>query len=190
MKQLQQDIVSFNQLYRDFEKRFVRFADSYVRDISVAEDITIESMMYYWENRTSLETDTNAPAYILTVIKCKCLNHLRHQRVCEEYSEQAQAYYEWELNTRINTLEACEPYELLTDEIQELVNKALSEMPEKTRKIFMLSRYENKTYKEIALLMDISDKGVDFHIQKALKILRCYLKDYFPLFLYIFLKSH
>ena len=126
MKQPQQDIVSFNKLYRDFEKRFVRFADSYVRDISVAEDITIESMMYYWENRTSLETDTNVPAYILTIIKNKCLNHLRHQRICEEYSEQAQAYYEWELNTRIATLQACEPYcSLLTAEIQELVQQAL-----------------------------------------------------------------
>lgn len=187
MKKLQPDIVSFNQLYRDFEKRFMRFANSYVKDESVAEDITIDSMLYYWENRDSLNDETNVPAYILTTIKSKCLNYLRHERICENYSEQAKAYYEWELNTRINTLEACEPYELLTNEIQELVDKALNEMPEKTRKVFTLNRYEDKTYKEIALLMGISDKGVDFHIQKALKLLRKHLKDYFPLFLYYFL---
>lgn len=190
MKPLQPNIASFNQLYRDFEKRFVRFAHSYVKDWSVAEDITMDAMLYYWENRSSLTDETHVPAYILTVIKNKCLNYLRHERICNEYSEQTQAYYEWELNTRITSLEACEPYELLTHEIQELVNRTLDEMPEKTRKVFMLSRYEDKTYKEIAELLGITDKGVDFHMQKALKLLRKPLKDYFPLFLYFFLKSH
>ena len=50
----------------------------------------------------------------------------------------------------------------------------------------MLSRYENKSYKEIAVLMNITPKGVDFHINKALKMLQTNLKDYFPLFLYFF----
>lgn len=52
-------------------------------------------------------------------------------------------------------------------------------MPEKTRTIFMLSRYENKSYKEIAVLMNITPKGVDFHINKALKMLQTNLKRLF-----------
>ena len=67
---------------------------------------------------------------------------------------------------------------------------AYADMPEKTRTIFMLSRYENKSYKEIAVLMNITPKGVDFHINKALKMLQTNLKDYFPLFLYFFMKCH
>ena len=55
-------------------------------------------------------------------------------------------------------------------------------MPEKPRTIFMLSRYENKSYKEIAVLMNITPKGVDFHINKALKMLQTNLKDYFHSF--------
>jgi len=190
IKHYKEDITSFNQLYMEFQRRFVRFANTYVRDLTTAEDITIEAMMYYWENRQSLSEDSNIPAYILTIIKNKCLNYLRHQQIHEEYSDKIKDYYELELNTRIATLQACEPYELFISEIQELVQQTLTDMPEKTRTIFMLSRYENKSYKEIAVLMNITPKGVDFHINKALKMLQTNLKDYFPLFLYFFMKCH
>ena len=110
IKHYKEDITSFNQLYKEFQRRFVRFANTYVRDLTTAEDITIEAMMYYWENRQSLSEDSNIPAYILTIIKNKCLNYLRHQQIHEEYSDKIKDYYEWELNTRIATLQACEPY--------------------------------------------------------------------------------
>ena len=66
------DLKAFNQLFTDYQGRFIRFANTYVRDIAVAEDFTIEALMYYWENRHSLEKDSNVPAYILTIIKNKC----------------------------------------------------------------------------------------------------------------------
>lgn len=96
IKHYKEDITSFNQLYKEFQRRFVRFANTYVRDLTTAEDITIEAMMYYWENRQSLSEDSNIPAYILTIIKNKCLNYLRHQQIHEEYSDKIKDYYEWE----------------------------------------------------------------------------------------------
>ena len=126
IKHYKEDITSFNQLYKEFQRRFVRFANTYVRDLTTAEDITIEAMMYYWENRQSLSEDSNIPAYILTIIKNKCLNYLRHQQIHEEYSDKIKDYYEWELNTRIATLQACEPYELFISEIQELVQQRVN----------------------------------------------------------------
>lgn len=47
IKHYKEDITSFNQLYKEFQRRFVRFANTYVRDLTTAEDITIEAMMYY-----------------------------------------------------------------------------------------------------------------------------------------------
>ena len=178
--------LSFNQLYQDYHLQFVRFANTYVRDSIIAEDVTTEAIIYYWENRSKLENESNIAAYILTVIKHKCLNYLRHIQIHEEYSESMRTYSQWELNTRISTLEACEPNELFTIEIQEIVNRTLRELPEQTKKIFLLSRYENKSHKEIAEQFSISTKGVEFHINKALKVLRISLKDYFPLFISLF----
>lgn len=181
---------SFIRLYEAYHPQFVRFANTYVRNRVVAEDVTTEAILYYWENRAGLENEANIPAYILTIIKHKCLNYLRHIQICEEYSESMQNYCRWELNTRISTLEACEPNELFAAEIQEIVNRTLAGLSEQTRNIFIQSRYENKSYKEIAEQFRMSAKGVEFHINKALKALRISLKDYYPLFIYLFYKCN
>ena len=117
------DLKAFNQLFADYQGRFIRFANIYVRDIAVAEDFTIEALMQYWENRNTLKADSNVPAYILTIIKNKCINYLQHIQVREDASEHLKNHAEWELNTRISTLEACNPEELFTAEAQEIVNK-------------------------------------------------------------------
>ena len=74
IKHYKEDITSFNQLYKEFQRRFVRFANTYVREITTAEDITIEAMMYYWENKKRLPSDIKILAYVLTVLKHKCID--------------------------------------------------------------------------------------------------------------------
>ena len=80
-----EETTSFNQLYKDYQTSFVNFAYTYVRDWNVAEDITAEAIIYYWENRNSLSGVANIPAYILTAIKHRSLNYLRHLQIHEEY---------------------------------------------------------------------------------------------------------
>ena len=138
------DLKAFNQLFADYQGRFIRFANIYVRDIAVAEDFTIEALMQYWENRNTLKADSNVPAYILTIIKNKCINYLQHIQVREDASEHLKNHAEWELNTRISTLEACNPEELFTAEAQEIVNKTLATLPEQTRRIFIMSRNQRR----------------------------------------------
>lgn len=58
---------------------------------------------------------------------------------------------------------------LFTAEAQEIVNKTLASLPEQTRRIFIMSRYENKPYKEIAETLGMTTKGVEYHIAQALK---------------------
>jgi RNA polymerase sigma-70 factor (ECF subfamily) len=49
-----------------------------------------------------------------------------------------------------------------------------------------MSRYENKSHKEIADLLNMTTKGVEYHINKATKVLRIALKDYLPTTLLLF----
>lgn len=179
------DLKTFNQLFADYQGRFIRFANMYVRDTAVAEDFTIDALMYYWENRHTLEANSNIPAYVLTVIKHKCINYLQHIQVREDVNEQLINHAKWELETRISTLEACNPNELFTVEAQEIVNKTLASLPEQTRRIFIMSRYQNKSHKEIAEQLGITPKGVEYHIARALKRLHTELKDYLQIFIFL-----
>lgn len=175
----------FNQLFSDYQALFIRFAQTYLQEKSLSEDIVIESIMYYWERRHTLSPDSNIPAYILEIIKHKCLNYLRHQQIRDNVSYDMQTHIRQVQQLRIASLEACDPQELFTQEAQELIKKALEEMPEKTREIFIMSRFQDKSYKEIAEAMHLSVKSVEFHISKALKILKVKLKDYLWLLMLI-----
>lgn len=132
-----EDIKELSRLLECYKSRFISFANSYVQEFSVAEDFTMEAFMDYWEMRKMLQPDSNVPAYILTLIKHKCLNHLKRKQLHEDISQRLRTVAEWELNLQISSLEVCEPTELFTAEIKEIVNRTLQQLPEQTRRIFL-----------------------------------------------------
>lgn len=170
----------FNTIFATHRERYIRFAFSYTYNKEVAEDLVTESLMYYWENRERLQDVKDIPLYILVTLKNKCLDYLQHERTWNHIAENLLSDKEWELQMRISSLEACEPETLLSDEVQRLVDQALDKLPEKSRRIFIMSRYEGKNYDTIARESNLSVKSIEFHISKALKIMRKELKDYLP----------
>lgn len=179
--------LEFSKLFIDYRHRFIKFANTYLRDIHLSEDIVMDSFMYYWERRDTLTPDSNVPAYILTVIKHKCLNHLRSRVVREKAEKELTEHNEGILKINIEMLEVFEPQELLSEEIRQQINKAISLLPDRTKDIFLRSKFQNQTYKEIAEDLHTTVKSVEFEISKAMKILRLRLRDYYP-FLLIMLK--
>lgn len=175
------DLNEFNRLFTDNQRSFVRFAYTYIRNEEAAEDVVMEAMMACWEARDRLLSDGNPMAYVLTAIKNRAFNYLHRLQLEGEASAAMSEHAQWELSNRIATLEACDPVELFSDEVQVIIDDTLSRLSSTTRRIFLLSRYEDKSYKEIALLMGMSVKGVEFHVSKALKELRMALKDYWTL---------
>ncbi|WP_347394427.1 sigma-70 family RNA polymerase sigma factor, partial [Parabacteroides leei] len=72
-------------------------------------------------------------------------------------------------------------------ELQELLAKALNKLPEDYRRVFILNRFEDKSYGEIAESMDISTRTVERYKNKAIELLKKDLKDYLPLLIgYLF----
>lgn len=177
-------IRSFNQLYKDYKRRFVRFAFSYVRDLALAEDIVMDALLIYWENKDKLEPNSNVPAYILTIIKNKSLNHLQHLKTKNQTFDKFKEHAKWELDLRIASLQECNPDDLLSEEVQKIVRKTLSELPKQTVEIYLLSRSFNHSHKEISEKLGITTKGVEYHISRALKALRVNLKDYLHLIIF------
>ena len=148
-----------------------------------AEDMTHDALLYYWENRQKLPADTDVLGYILQSVKNKCLNYLKHIQVEIEYSKNRTELHDWEITTRIQTLEDESYGTIFSKDIMKIVMESLSELPEQTRQIFVLNRLDYKSRKEIAAIFGVSQQKVDYHINKANDHLLLKLKDYIPLVL-------
>ena len=156
----------FSRFFQENQEKFLTFAYSYLRDKAEAEDVLMESMIALWENRDRWEEGSNLHAL------------LEHKQIRLRAEEDIDSHSRRELDLRISTLKACEPEQIFNTEIQHIVHKALEQMPQQSRTIFMLSRYQNLPNKQIAEQLNISLKTVEAHITKALRILRLELKDY------------
>ena len=176
--------MNFGMFYNTYHLRFVRYAYYYVNDKQTAEDITHDALLYYWENKQNLSTDTDVLGYILLSVKNKCLNFLKHLQIEADYSRKCSDLYGWEIDTRVQTLENETYSAIFTKDIMRIVMETLSDLPEQTQKIFIMNRLENKTRKEIARILGVSQQKVDYHVNKANDYLLYKLKDYLPLLLF------
>ncbi len=172
------DILEFGELYARYQPRFVVIAQRYVRSADIAEDLVADSFASFWEEREKLPNDVNIPAYILTMVKNRCLNHLsavqRHNRI----EHQIYTTHSRIVEHSVNSLKLCNPDELFADEVVHILERELQRMPELRRVVFQESRFGNKTYAEISQEQGISVRRVTSEIQLALATLRFELKDY------------
>ena len=170
----------FNEIFSNRE-RLIRFASTYVLDRQAAEDLVMDSFLYYLERRDSLKSDENIKAYILVVLKHKCIDYLRNLKASQNAMNKMQEDALWDLNMNIETLEAFDPYMVLEDEYRETIINAIRSLPDKTKRIFLLSREKGMKYNEIADNLGISEKVVEYHMSKAIKTLKLELKDLYIL---------
>ncbi|MCD8073243.1 MAG: RNA polymerase sigma-70 factor [Alistipes sp.] len=174
---------STSELVNIYRRRFVSVALNYVRDEEAAEDIVSDSFLAYWENRDKLPADTNVAGYIMATVKNRCLNWLKQQKVHARIEKNLSDLQQRVLLSGINTLESGDPGHIFDRELQNIIDRQLEAMPELTKRIFLASREENKTHKEIASELKLHPRKVNYELQKALALFRAVLKDYFYLLL-------
>lgn len=175
----------FNLIYERNYRRSFLFVKSYVHDDMVAEDIVIDSLVSYWKTLTSNNAEVSE-ALLLVILKNKSLDYLRSEQVRLSTIENLLESKNRELNMRISTLEACNPNEIFSKEIKLIIQQTLQALPKQTSQIFIMSRFKNMTVKEIAEKTGLTVKGVEYHITKSIKAMRIGLKDYLPLFFFLF----
>lgn len=175
------DIATFNKLFNEHYQKFVYFATGYVKDEAKSQDFVSDAFCTFWEKKDELPDDINAPAYILTIVRNNCLNYLKHEKVKLRAAKELSDHAQWMLDTKINTLEACKPEKIFSEEIKQIVNNTISNLPERTEKIFRMSRFEQLSHREIAKQLGVSTKTIEYHITRTLNELRINLKDFLTL---------
>ncbi len=171
---------SFNAVYTAFYRKSYLYVKSYVHDDMAAEDIASDALIKLWERMKQEAIDPVSP-FLFSILKNRTLDYLKHQAIKQDVHNAMGKALNRELEIRTTSLESSDPNEIFSSEIQQIIGATLQSLPEKTREIFIMSRFGNKSHKEIASLYNISVKGVEYHIMLSVKELKKNLKDYMPL---------
>jgi len=159
---------------------------SYTYDSMVAEDIATDALVALWSKLSKGENIENHLPFLFGVVKNKLLHYYRHKKVEQVHQDETKKNALSDIQLRIDSLNACDPNVLFSKEVTTILNDGLTQMGEGARQVFCLSRYKGLTNKEISQAMGISEKTVEFHMTKALKILKGLLKDYLPIISFFF----
>ena len=178
------DKSSFEQVYRYYYPRLVYFARQYLFDVEASKNIVQDVFTELWDKRTTLRSDTNLNAWLFTVTKNKSLKTISHLKSQQNYDNYIRIRL---LDVNYKSLAEFDTSNLVFEELQSQIQAALEKLPPACRKVFEMSRFEDKKNKEIAEELNLSIKTVEAQISKALRSLKTDLKDYLPLFYILFL---
>lgn len=168
---------AYEEIYNDYFGVIYHLSLQYLHDETVSEEIVQDSFMKLWEIRETLNDQFNVRNFLYTITKNNCLNYLRNQKIALKHMESIK-YLEMQFN--YEALEKLGNY-IEFEELRTMIDQTISTLPDDLRETFLLSRFEELPYKEIAEKQLISIKTVEARITKALRILRRELKDYLPI---------
>lgn len=149
-------------LFRLYFEPLCSHAIRFVYSKQVAEDIVSDVFCGFWDKRIFTRITTSYRAYLFKAVRHRAYNYVKFK-----FSMNAPPVR--------NSAGQCDsdPCEILQyDELYQLMDVTINALPQQCKKVFVLSRMENKRHQEIAEELDISTKAIEAHISKALRILR------------------
>ncbi len=155
----------FDALFNLHYEQMVRTAYALLSDSALAEDKVQEVFIKFWEKRESLNIEKSITTYLKRAVIFHSIDHLRKAKKMEEHITN---HSNVSLNLSLNTPET----ELLNKENLQAIYDKIEALPNKTKLIFKLNRFEHLTYTEIAETLEMSIKSIEYHMSKALNILR------------------
>lgn len=156
------DTKTFETVFKQNFVSVTAYCNKYVRDTEEAKDLAHRAFMKVWEKREEIPEGSNIKALIFRIAHNLSINYIRdHKKFCDEDELQT---VESENSDADNEIRAAE--------LEAAVIDTINRMPEKSKKVFLMSRYENLSNNNIADKLGISIKTVEAHITTALKLLR------------------
>jgi RNA polymerase sigma-70 factor, ECF subfamily len=163
------DKTALEELFNYFYPRLYNFSRAFLKLEEGIDDILQEVFLKIWVNRRNIRSADTFNSYIFTITRNLLLNELR-SRLNEQKTRD-----------KIFKLSVAEEF-LLSEQIEyqemkEKVDQMVATLPERQREVFLLSRKEGLSYKEIATKLNIAEKTVEYHISQAIGVIKKKMRD-------------
>lgn len=162
------DKSALDLLFEYYYPRLYNFSKSLLKIESQIDDVLQEVFVKIWMNRQKITSHETFNSYIFTITKNEILNLIRAKLRDNSFRD--------ELYLR-SVAEEYQQHSLLEfEEIEAVIDRLVSDLPTKRRQIFLLSRTNGLSNKEIASQLEISEKTVEDHITHAIKKIKASMK--------------
>lgn len=164
------DKCAFAFLYSKYKPRMVAFAFRYLRDNEAAEDIFQDAMLTIWEKRSSLAPVNSLAPLLFMIVRNKIYNLLSSMGHESAFKEK--------LLSQINEDDSSTENDIVYEDLNNLLEEVVENLPPQQRKIFHMSRSEHKSHAEIAKELSLSVKTVQIHVSSALQTIKKQLSKF------------
>lgn len=160
---------AYAEIYDRYWQLLYRLAYQKIRSKETAEELVQELFISLWTKRQGATIRALRP-YLLTALRFSIIDHIESSMVHERFID----YYESFLAQH----DEKPADDLALQDLTEAIEKSLQTLPEKSQQVFRLSRFDCLTIPEIADRLDLSEKAIECHLSKALKVVRANLRDF------------
>ncbi|TGD79428.1 RNA polymerase sigma factor [Hymenobacter wooponensis] len=168
------DKLAFAEIYERYWEQLLGVAYRKLNSREAAEEVVQDLFAALWLKRHTHSIQTLHP-YLLTAVKYRVIDVLKARLTQATYLERSRLQIVPEDHSTEETVAA--------DDLSLALLDSLMQLPEHTREVFRLSRLEHQSVPEIAVRLNISRKTVEYHLTRALKVLRVSLRDFLALLL-------
>ena len=164
------DQKAFELLFSIYFARLNDFAKHVVKDDAISQDIVQDVFVKVWENKAKIES-LHLEAYLFRLVRNRCIDSIKHLKVENNRMHEIEISSRWEELYRIDFI-GNEPYVLIEQELKNKIEKTITDLPDRCREVFIMSRMDGLKNKEIAEKLDINIKNVERHLNRALQSFR------------------
>lgn len=173
------DACGFEKIYQHYWSKLFSIAYNYTRSRETSQEIIQEVFVSLWLKRSTLPMPLELTSYLYQAVRHKIYDHFDKKEVRERYAIRLALTEPVTANTT--------EQEIAYNELHALLDQQIETLPETTRRIFILSRLQGFTIPEIASQLQMPVKTVEYHLTKALKLLRLCLADLLLLVFMVYL---
>lgn len=163
------DIDAFDLIYEKYSVKIYAFSLKYLRSTDEAEDLVQSVFLKLWENHKNLKKESSFKSYLFKIAYNDMCKTFRRRNYKEKFINET--LYE-NFQSSSETEEGID-YHSILERVQQIVDK----LPERQKTIFLKSRQEGKSSKDIASELGLSPGTIDNYISETLKIIKIRLQD-------------